>query len=66
MLLNNMGICVLPEGILELLDSDLTAININEASMKWELALIWRKDTIVDSLTKNWIKFIQENFLLND
>ena len=66
MLLNNMGVCVLPEGILELLDSDLTAININEASMKWELALIWRKDTIVDSLTKNWIKFIQENVLLND
>lgn len=65
MLINNMGICILPEGILDLLDKDLKAININEPSMKWELAIIWRKDIIVDSLTKNWIKFIQENYLLH-
>ncbi len=65
MLLNNMGICILPEGILELLDNDLQAIDIMDSSMKWELAIIWRKDIIVDSLTKNWIKFIQENFLIN-
>ncbi len=64
MLLNNMGICILPEGILQLLDSDLLTIDINEPTMKWELAIIWRKDVIVDSLTKNWIKFIQENYLL--
>ena len=65
MLLNNLGICILPEGILELLDNNLKAIDINEPSMKWELAIIWRKDIIVDSLTKNWIKFLQENFLIN-
>ncbi|KRG08621.1 cidABC operon transcriptional activator CidR [Staphylococcus sp. NAM3COL9] len=65
MLINNMGICILPEGILDLLDEDLKAISINEPSMKWELAIIWRKDIIVDSLTKNWIKFIQENYLLH-
>lgn len=65
MLINNMGVCVLPEGILELLDSDLQAIDIDEPSMKWELAIIWRKDIIVDSLTKHWIKFIQENYLIN-
>ena len=51
--------------ILDLLDKDLKAISINEPSMKWELAIIWRKDIIVDSLTKNWIKFIQENYLLH-
>jgi DNA-binding transcriptional LysR family regulator len=65
MLLNNLGICILPEGILELLDNNLKAIDINEPSMKWELAIVWRKDIIVDSLTKNWIKFLQENFLIN-
>jgi DNA-binding transcriptional LysR family regulator len=65
MLLNNLGICILPEGILELLDNNLKAIDINEPSMKWELAIIWRKDIIVDSLTKNWIKFLQEKFLIN-
>ena len=65
MLLNNLGICILHEGILELLDNNLKAIDINEPSMKWELAIIWRKDIIVDSLTKNWIKFLQENFLIN-
>ncbi|MEB8173900.1 LysR family transcriptional regulator [Staphylococcus equorum] len=65
MLINNMGICILPEGILDLLDKYLKAISINEPSMKWELAIIWRKDIIVDSLTKNWIKFIQENYLLH-
>lgn len=65
MLLNNLGVCILPEGILELLDNNLKAIDINEPSMKWELAIVWRKDIIVDSLTKNWIKFLQENFLIN-
>ncbi|MGI2272650.1 cidABC operon transcriptional activator CidR [Staphylococcus cohnii] len=65
MLLNNLGICILPEGILGLLDNNLQAIDINEPSMKWELGIIWRKDIIVDSLTKNWIKFLQENFLIN-
>nr|WP_276319000.1 LysR substrate-binding domain-containing protein [Staphylococcus sp. SNAZ 59] len=30
MLLNNLGICILPEGILELLDNNLKAIDINE------------------------------------
>ena len=48
MLLNNLGICILPEGILELLDNNLKAIDINEPSMKWELAIIWRKDIIVE------------------
>lgn len=66
MLINNLGICILPEGILGLLDEKLQAIDINENSMKWELAVIWKKDIIVDSLTKNWIKFIQENFLINN
>src|SRR5699024_3248233 len=66
MLINNLGICILPEGILGLLDENLQAIDINENSMKWELAVIWKKDIIVDSLTKNWIKFIQENFLINN
>ncbi|MGW7805839.1 LysR family transcriptional regulator, partial [Staphylococcus xylosus] len=44
---------------------NLQAIDINEPSMKWELGIIWRKGIIVDSLTKNWIKFLQENFLIN-
>lgn len=64
-LLNNLGICILPEGILDLLDNNLQVIDINEPSMKWELNIIWRKGIIVDSLTKNWIKFLQENFLIN-
>src|SRR5699024_173032 len=33
-LLNNLGICILPEGILELLANNLKAIDINEPSMK--------------------------------
>lgn len=65
MLLTNMGICILPEGILQLLDTNLQAIEITDVTMKWELAIIWRKDIIVDSLTKDWIKYIQENYLLN-
>ncbi|MEW8964869.1 LysR substrate-binding domain-containing protein, partial [Staphylococcus arlettae] len=65
MLLTNMGVCILPEGILQLLDTHLQAIEITDATMKWELAIIWRKDIIVDSLTKDWIKYIQENYLLN-
>ncbi|MDK9858807.1 MULTISPECIES: LysR substrate-binding domain-containing protein [Staphylococcus] len=64
-LLNNLGICILPEGILDLLDNNLQVIDINKPSMKWELTIIWRKDIIVDSLTKNWIKFLQEKFLIN-
>jgi len=65
MILSDLGICILPSSITDLLHEDLKSISISNLNIGWELAIIWKKEGYQNHITKKLLEFLQDRFLLN-
>ncbi|MCY1564573.1 LysR family transcriptional regulator [Staphylococcus pettenkoferi] len=56
----HLGISILPENIVKMLDSYFCNIPIDDKSMSWELGVVWKKDKYLSYATRQWIEFMSE------
>ncbi|WP_249315419.1 LysR family transcriptional regulator [Bacillus sp. FJAT-49711] len=57
MVASNLGITLLPESTCAELASHLHTITITNPTIEWNLALIWKKDTYLSQIAKEFIHF---------
>lgn len=53
----NIGITLLPESTCLELTSDFQTINVTNPTIEWNLAMIWKKDTNLSQVAKEFIRF---------
>lgn len=56
----HLGVSILPDNIVRMLDSNFKHININDSAMKWELGVIWKKEKYLSHVTRQWIDFMSQ------
>ena len=56
----HLGVSILPDNIVRMLDSNFKHININDSGMKWELGVIWKKEKYLSHATRQWIDFMSQ------
>ncbi|AID02394.1 LysR family transcriptional regulator [Staphylococcus xylosus] len=56
----HLGVSILPENIVNLLDGSFKNITIDDPSMRWELGVIWKRDKYLSHATRKWIEFMKE------
>ncbi|MDW4284897.1 LysR family transcriptional regulator [Staphylococcus saprophyticus] len=56
----HLGVSILPENIVHLLDSSFSNKTLEDPGMRWELGVIWKKDKYLSHATKQWIDFMKE------
>lgn len=61
LIINKLGITILPATISELLNDDVKMIKLENANTDWELGVVWKKDKRLSHATNKWIEFLKEN-----
>ncbi|MEB8095079.1 LysR family transcriptional regulator [Staphylococcus caprae] len=61
LIINKLGITILPATISELLNDDVKMIKLENANTDWELGVVWKKDKRLSHVTNKWIEFLKEN-----
>lgn len=56
----HLGVSILPDNIVRMLDNNFKHININDSAMKWELGVIWKKEKYLSHATRQWIDFMSQ------
>jgi len=56
----HLGVSILPENIVNLLDGNFKNITIDDPGMRWELGVIWKRDKYLSHATRKWIEFMKE------
>lgn len=56
----HLGVSILPENIVGLLDSDFKNITLENPGMSWELGVIWKRDKYLSYATRQWIDFMKQ------
>lgn len=60
LIINKLGIAILPATISELLNDDVKMIQLENANTEWELGVVWKKDKRLSHATNKWIEFLKE------
>lgn len=60
MVASNVGITFLPDSTCRELTDEVTSISVAKPTIKWELALIWKKDGYLSSVMQEFIRFAKE------
>lgn len=60
LIINKLGITILPATISELLNDDVKMIQLVNANTEWELGVVWKKDKRLSHATNKWIEFLKE------
>lgn len=55
----HLGVSILPENIIKILDHNFANVYIDDPAMRWELGVIWRKDKYLSHATRKWIDFMK-------
>ncbi|PNZ59547.1 LysR family transcriptional regulator [Staphylococcus casei] len=56
----HLGVSILPENIVNMLDSSFKNIQLDDPGMRWELGVIWKKDKYLSHATRQWIDFMKK------
>lgn len=59
MILDGIGMSILPESIVSILNKDITGIEITGADVNWNLGIIWKKESYINYVTREWINFLK-------
>lgn len=59
MILDGIGASILPESIVSILNKDITGIEITGADVNWNLGIIWKKESYINYVTREWINFLK-------
>lgn len=66
MITASLGVSILPASIIDTLKEDVVSIEIADPSILWQLAIIWKKNSYTSFVTKEWLKFMQEQLMFKD
>lgn len=55
MILDGIGVSILPESIVSILNKDITGIEITGADVNWNLGIIWKKESYINYVTRECI-----------
>lgn len=59
MILDGIGVSILPESIVSILNKDITGIEITGGDVNWNLGIIWKKESYINYVTREWINFLK-------
>ncbi|QPW17459.1 MULTISPECIES: cidABC operon transcriptional activator CidR [Staphylococcus] len=59
MILDGIGVSILPESIVSILNKDITGIEITGADVNWNLGIVWKKESYINYVTREWINFLK-------
>lgn len=59
----SLGVSILPASIIDMLKEDVVSVEIEDPSILWQLAIIWKKNSYTSFVTKEWLKFMQEQLM---
>ncbi len=62
MIQSELGVCILPKSVAQLLGAPSVAVEITEPVMRWRLGIVWNRDRYMNFITKEWLKHFQETF----
>lgn len=60
MVASNIGVAILPDSTCQELTREVTSIPVTNPAMEWKLALIWRRDSNLSYVIKEFIHFAEE------
>ncbi|MCI8279159.1 cidABC operon transcriptional activator CidR [Staphylococcus xylosus] len=60
MIRDGIGVSILPESIVRILNDGVVGIEITGADAAWNLGLVWKKDSYMNHVTHEWIQFLTE------
>lgn len=66
LIINKLGITILPATISELLNDDVKMIQLENANTEWELGVVWKKDKRLSHATNKWIEFLKDKLTKED
>ncbi|PHK48890.1 cidABC operon transcriptional activator CidR [Staphylococcus edaphicus] len=55
----HLGVSILPENIVNLLNGSFKNIKLDDPGMRWELGVIWKRDKYLSHATRQWIEFMK-------
>ncbi|MCH8646328.1 LysR family transcriptional regulator [Staphylococcus lugdunensis] len=58
MISQRLGISVVPQSLYNMMGDEVTALKLENARLSWHLGVIWRKDTYLSHVTREWIQTI--------
>jgi len=56
----HLGVSILPENIVGLLDSHFVHKKLEDPGMRWELGVVWKRDKYLSHATRQWIDFMKQ------
>ncbi|WP_436854388.1 cidABC operon transcriptional activator CidR [Staphylococcus caeli] len=56
----HLGVSILPENIVNLLDSHFVHKKLEDPGMRWELGVVWKRDKYLSHATRQWIDFMKQ------
>ncbi|PHK49418.1 cidABC operon transcriptional activator CidR [Staphylococcus edaphicus] len=59
MIVDGIGVSILPESIVGILNEDVVGIEIADADVDWNLGIIWKKESYINYVTREWINFLK-------
>jgi DNA-binding transcriptional LysR family regulator len=57
MVANKLGVALLPESVCDTLHKDVCSVKIENPTISWNLAVIWRKNHYLSFAAKEWLNF---------
>lgn len=60
MVVNKLGIALLPESVCDKLHKDVCSVKIVNPTISWHLAVIWRKNQYLSYAAKEWLEFTRK------
>ncbi|WP_026771669.1 LysR family transcriptional regulator [Sediminibacillus sp. JSM 1682029] len=66
MIATDLGICILPYSVSQLLKEKVRTIKIVKPTIEWDLAVIWRKNHYLSYATREWLEYTQERLTLGN
>lgn len=60
MIRDGIGVSILPESIVNILNDGVVGIEINSADVAWNLGVIWKKESYMNHVTHEWINFLKD------
>lgn len=60
MIRDGIGVSILPESIVNVLSEDVVGVPLHGADVSWNLGVIWKKESYINYVTDEWIKFLND------
>ncbi|UXV35426.1 LysR family transcriptional regulator [Staphylococcus sp. IVB6181] len=61
-----LGVSILPENIVKMLNGPIHSSKINDTAMRWQLGVIWKKEKYINYATREYIDYMKSSLTMQD